>query len=184
MITINIPETSESWDPVKEEFVSGKAYTLKLEHSLISLQLWESKWKKPFLGSEKSNDEIMDYIKCMTINKDVPDEAYERIPIQEIVRINEYISDPMTATVIYDKKPNRNRKTGGSKGAVTAEKIYYWMISCNIPPEYRKWHLNQLMTLIRVFDVENSNEKMTKTDSAEWRRQQNAARRKALHTKG
>lgn len=185
MITINIPAVTDSWDPIKEEFVSAKAYTLKLEHSLVSLQLWESKWQKPFLSSQKTSDELLDYIRCMTINKnDIPDEAYKRIPMAEIQRINEYIQNPMTATTFYDKKPNRKREGPKDNGVVTAEKIYYWMISCNIPEEYRKWHLNQLMTLIRVFDVQNSNEKMSNADSAEWRRKQNAARRKALHTKG
>lgn len=185
MITINIPAITDSWDPVKEEFVSGKAYTIQLEHSLISLQLWESRWKKPFLSSQKNSEELIDYIKCMTINKSsIPDEAYLRIPASEMQKINEYIQDPMTATTFCDLKPNRKPAAAKGSKIVTAEKIYYWMISCNIPQEYRKWHLNQLMTLIRVFDVENSNEKMSKRDSAEWRRQQNAARRKALHTKG
>lgn len=183
-IIINIPEVKDSWDPVKEEFVSSKGYTLNLEHSLISLQLWESKWKKPFLTSEKNPAELIDYIKCMTINKGIPDEAYERIPMSEMTRINDYIKDPMSATVIYDLTPNKKKVGNKKSNTPTAERIYYWMISCNIPSEYRKWHLNQLLTLIRVFDVENNTEKMSKTDSAAWRRQQNAARRKAMHSKG
>ena len=181
MITIEIPESTDLWDSVHEEFVTRKGYTLKLEHSLISLQEWESKWHKPFLNSEKTNEELIDYIRCMTINKGIPDDAYYRIPMSKIEEITKYIQDPMTATTIN----NYGSKKGGKKEIITAEIIYYWMCSFNIPSEYRKWHLNQLLTLIKVFDAKNGKqEKMSPQESAEWRRQQNAARRAKMHSKG
>lgn len=182
MLTIEIPESSDLWDSAREEFVSQKGYTLKLEHSLISLQEWESRWHKPFLSSEKTNEELIDYIRCMTINKGIPNDAYYRIPISKINEITRYIENPMTATTITSRTP----KKGGRKGEViTAEIIYYWMCSFNIPSEYRKWHLNQLLMLIRVFDAKNSKqEKMSPQEAAEWRRQQNAARRAKMHSKG
>lgn len=185
MITITIPESHDMWDQENDCFVDAKGYSLQLEHSLISIQQWESKYHKPFLSTEKNNVELIDYIKCMTINKGIPDEAYLRIPLSEMQRINDYIQDPMTATKIYEI--GKRKSKGGRKGSgvVTAEKIYYWMISCNIPSEYRKWHLNQLMTLIQVFDVEgDTNNKMSPNEAREWQKAQNAARRKALHTKG
>lgn len=181
MITIEIPESSDLWDSVNECFVTRKGYTLKLEHSLISLQEWESRWHKPFLNSEKTNEELIDYIRCMTINKGIPDEAYYRIPMSKIEEITNYIKDPMTATTINSK----TRRATGKKEIITAEIIYYWMCSFNIPSEYRKWHLNQLLMLIKVFDAKNGKqEKMSPQEAAEWRRSQNAARRAKMHSKG
>ena len=177
-IKISIPET-ELYDEEKNLFIYIKKQDISLEHSLVSLQKWEQKWKVPFLdpNRDKTNEQMIDYIRCMTITQNVDPYAYLAIPTSEYKKIMEYITDPMTATTI--------RKDGSkNKDILTAEIIYYWMIEHGIPSEYRKWHLNQLLTLIRVFDVENSNEKMTKQDSAAWRRQQNEARRKALHSKG
>ena len=48
MLQITIPE-QELWDEEKEEFLYIKSYTLCLEHSLLSVSKWESKWKKPFI---------------------------------------------------------------------------------------------------------------------------------------
>lgn len=184
MLTVTIPESNDLWDPVHEEFVTRKAVTLKLEHSLISLQLWESKWHKPFLESQKSNEELIDYIRCMTINKDIPDEAYYRIPGKILQEIVDYIQDPMTATKISEI-PGAPSSKPRKKEVITAELIYYSMISCNIPSEYRKWHLNQLLTLIRVFDAKNQPEKkMSTAEYRSWQKSQNAARRAKMHSKG
>lgn len=43
-ITIKVP-AAELWDPVKEQFVSIKEQTLLMEHSLLSVDKWESRWK-------------------------------------------------------------------------------------------------------------------------------------------
>lgn len=186
MITIHIPESKDMWDPIKEEFIDGPAYTLQLEHSLISLQIWESRWEKPFLETNKTEDEMLDYIRCMTINKGIPDEAYNRIPASEMQRISDYIKAPMTATKIYSfgSSPKKSKKPQ-RKRTMTAEQLYYYMISYNIPSEYRKWHLNQLITLIQVFNVENDDgNKMSRTDAAAWQKAENERRRLKHHTKG
>ena len=145
------------WDDIKEEFVyRGKDTVLVLEHSLVSLSKWEAKWHKPFLEkNEKSTEETLDYIKCMTLTQNVDPEVYDRIDKKLIREIVEYIEDPMTAT--WFKEDDEEKKA--EKRIITAEVIYYQMIALNIPVEFQKWHLNRLLTLIRVCNEENKPKK-------------------------
>lgn len=180
MLQITIP-TAEFWDAGKQEFVYQKEQILQLEHSLISLSKWESKWKKPFLGKEdKTTEETLDYVRCMTVTKNVDPEVYSRLTNKNIDQINAYINDPMTATTFTKREKRRfNREV------ITSEFIYYWMISYNIPSEYQKWHLNRLLTLIQVCTVKN--EKPKKRSQREIMAENasiNAARRKQFGTKG
>ena len=178
MLQITIPAV-ELWDENKEEFVTAsKEQTLQLEHSLVSLSKWESKWCKPFLSLE----ETIDYIKCMTITQNVKQEVYDRLTSSNslIEKINKYIEAPMTATTFYN-----NNQRGGSREQVTAELIYYWMISLNIPMECQKWHLNKLLTLIRVCNVKNTPpKKMSRKDVINRYASLNAARRNKMNSKG
>lgn len=179
MLIITVP-SSEFYDPVKNEFFHTKEQTLQLEHSLYSLRKWESKWAKPFLSSEKSTDELLDYIRCMTINHVDDPNVYKHLTKENIEKINEYINAPMTATTFSDKK-------GGPKSReiITAEIVYYWMISLNIPFECQKWHLNTLFTLIRVCSIKNTPpKKMGKRDILKSNASLNAARRSALGSRG
>lgn len=180
MLQIVIPAL-ECWDEKKETFVSEKEQVLQLEHSLISLSKWESKWCKSFLSTkELTREEIMDYVQCMTITKNVSQETYKRLTNRHIEQINEYIQAPMTATTISDK-----RQGGHSKRIITAELIYYWMIAYNIPVEFQKWHLNRLLTLIRVCEVENSpKKKRSASDILRENAALNAARKAKWNTKG
>ena len=180
MPEITIPAT-ELWDEEKQEFINKKEQTLQLEHSLVSLSKWESKWCKSFLYTkEKTFEETIDYIKCMTITQNVSDDVYTRLTNKNIEDINNYIAAPMTATVFYD-----NKNQGGKNETVTAELIYYWMISLNIPFECQKWHLNKLITLIRVCNVKNTPpKKMSKRELMSRNASLNAARRKQLNTRG
>lgn len=183
MLYITIPATT-GWDPVKEEFVPyAKEETLQLEHSLVSLQKWESKWCKPFFSNiEKTPEEVMDYIKCMTVTRNVKDETYDRLTMDNINEIQKYINAPMTATT-FSQNGKSVGKTNNER--ITAELVYYWMISYNIPPEYRTWHLNQLLTLIRVCGVKNQPpKKMSKRDIMSNYAARNAARRQQLGTTG
>ena len=180
MLQIKIP-ASELWDERKEEFIHTKEQTLQLEHSLVSLSKWESKWCKPFLSStELTNEETMDYIRCMTITQNVKPEVYNFLTKENIDEIKEYIEAPMTATFFSeDKYSGRNRRI------ITSELIYYWMIALNIPSEYQKWHLNRLLTLIRVCNEENKPpKKRSRRDIMSRNAALNAARRKQLNTKG
>lgn len=182
MLRITIPAV-EQWDEAKQEFVNTKEQTLQLEHSLVSLSKWESKWKKAFLSKkEKTYEETLDYIKCMTITQNVDPDVYYRLTRKNIEQINDYISDPMTATYFSDDKESSNKP---NRETVTAELIYYWMIALNIPPEYQKWHLNRLLALIRVCEIKNSPpKKRSKRDIMRQNAAINAARRKRLNTRG
>ena len=181
MLRITIPLSQEEWDEENEEFVGPIYETLCLEHSLVSLSKWESKWHKPFLSKvEKSYEEIVDYIKCMTVTKNVDPEVYNHITSENMKQINEYIENPMTATTFSDDgSGKRNREI------ITSEIVYYWMITLGIPFECQKWHLNRLLALIRVCNIKNSPKKKMSASSIMARNAElNAARRKALNSKG
>lgn len=180
MLQITIP-ACEQWDEAKNEFVYTKAQALQLEHSLISISKWESKWNKAFLSkNEKTYEETVDYIKCMTITQNVDPSVYLRLTNENIEQINQYIDAPMTATYFMeddDKKPSRE--------TITAELIYYWMIALNIPFECQKWHLNRLLTLVKVCNIKNAPpKKRSKGDIMRRNAKLNAARRAKHHTRG
>ena len=180
MLQITIPAI-EQWDEVNECFVLSKEQTLQLEHSLVSLSKWESKWCKAFLSKEdKTIEETIDYIKCMTLTQNVNPEVYNRLSNDNIVQINNFINAPMTATTFsQDKSSKKNREV------VTAELIYYWMIALNIPFECQKWHLNRLLTLVRVCNIKNTPpKKRSKRDIMSHNAALNAARRQQLNSKG
>lgn len=180
MLQITIP-ASELWDETKQEFIQVKEQTLKLEHSLVSLSKWESKWHKPFIDNKALTfEETIDYIRCMTITQNVDSDVYNYLTNQNMKEINDYISNPMTATTFSD-----NKKGKGSDEFVTSELIYYWMIALNIPSEYQKWHLNRLLTLIKVCNVKNQPpKKMSKREIMSRNASLNAARRKRMNSKG
>ena len=183
-VTIPAKPDAEFWDEEKELFIripGVKKEVLLLEHSLVSLRKWESKWRKPFLSKkEMTDEETIDYIKCMTLTQNVPPEVYDNITDDIITKVSDYIGDPMSATWFSEEK---NGRSNGE--TVTAELIYYWMIALNIPFECQKWHLNQLMTLIRVCNVKNTPpKKMGKRALMNRNRALNEARRQQYNTKG
>lgn len=181
MLRLLVPISPEGWDEKKEEFVEPKYKTLQLEHSLVSLSKWESKWCKPFFSKdEKTYEETLDYIKCMTITQNVDPDVYGHLTRENVRQVNEYIGAPMTATVITKED---GRKT--NRETITAELIYYWMIALNIPFECQKWHLNRLITLIDVCNIKNSPpKKRSRRELMSRNAALNAARRKRLNTKG
>ena len=179
MLEIKIPE-SESFDNENQVFITEKEATLQLEHSLISISKWESKWNKPFLNNkiEKTSEEVLDYVKCMTINK-VDDSVYLRLTQENINEISRYITASMTATTFLKTSNSVNREI------ITNEIIYYWMIQLNIPFECEKWHLNRLLTLIQVCSIKNSpKKKMSKAEILARNRELKAQRKKNIGTKG
>lgn len=180
MLTVHIPEM-ELFDDEKCEFISFPAVDLTLEHSLVSISKWESKWKKPFLGKEeKTIEQSLDYIRCMTLSKNIDPELYNRLPAEAFDRIREYIADSMTATWFSD-----NTTKTKSREVITSELIYYWMVAYQIPFECQKWHLNRLLTLIQICAIKNQPpKKMTKKDLMARQRSLNSARRMASGSKG
>lgn len=181
MLQIKIPITPEGWDEAKNEFVEAREQVLQLEHSLVSLSKWESKWCKSFFSKQaKTYEETIDYIKCMTVTKNVDPEVYDHLTTANIAQINQYIESPMTATYFSEDKSSKTNKE-----TVTSELIYYWMIALNIPFECQKWHLNRLLTLIRVCNIKNQPpKKMSKRDIMSRNHALNAARRKQYNTRG
>lgn len=179
MLTITIPKT-ELFDESKEEFIYIKEQTLCLEHSLVSVAKWEAKWKKAFLGKEeKTPDEMLDYIRCMTITQNVDPKCYFGLTNENLLLVKNYIEDTMTATTFRDNQGRKNREV------ITAEIIYYWMIELGIPFECQKWHLNRLLTLINVCSIKNApNKKMSKKDAFTQQNQLNAMRRKKFNSLG
>jgi hypothetical protein len=181
MLQITIPAV-ELYDDSKHEFITVKEQTLQLEHSLVSLSKWESKWCKPFLSKKDiTRDEIIDYIRCMTITQNVDPSVYTYISNDVIEQVNEYINAPMTATWF------RKEQTGGRANSeqITSELVYYWMISLNIPFECQKWHFNRLLTLIRVCNVKSQTPKRrSKRDILTSNAALNEARRKQFNSNG
>ena len=181
MLQINVAISPEGWDENKQEFVDPVYQTLNLEHSLVSLSKWESKHHKSFLFTkEKTVEETVDYIKCMTLTQNVNPEVYDHLTMENIRDVNEYIDNPMTATTLP-------KETGGksSREIITAELIYYWMISLNIPMECQEWHLNRLITLVRVCEVKNNPpKKMSRKEIMSRNAALNAARKQQMNTKG
>lgn len=180
MLTITIPET-ELWDETREEYIYTKRQTLQLEHSLVSISKWEGKWCKPFLSSnDKTLEETIDYVKCMTVTPNVKPEIYRCLSDENIEEINKYIAAPMTATWFSEDKTAHP-----SREVITSELIYYWMVALNIPFECQKWHLNRLLTLIKVCDRKNQPpKKMSKNAIMSRNAALNAARRKKTGSKG
>lgn len=174
MFTIYVPP-SESYNEATQEFVYGETATFEIEHSLAALSKWEEKWCKPFLDSEKTDEQTVDYIRCMTVTPNVPPEVYDRITNETIDRISEYMSRKATATWFSDKAGRT-----GKKEVITAEIIYHWMIAHSIPFECQHWHLNRLLTLIRVCNQKSNPEgqkKMSQRELMERNRRLNAERR-------
>lgn len=179
MLNITIPKR-EYFNEDTCEFIDLPEQVLTLEHSLISISKWEAKWHKPFLdGKDKSTEEILDYIACMTITEDVNPEVYSRMTEGNIKSINSYIENSMTATTFSKEQNSPTREI------ITSELIYYWMVALNIPFECQEWHLNRLLTLIKVCNIKNNPpKKMSKQEVMNRNKQLNAARKKQMNTKG
>ena len=181
MLQITVPISPEGWDAEKEEFIAPQTKVLQLEHSLVSLSKWESKWHKPFLAkNNKTLEETIDYIKCMTITQNVNPNVYEHLTKQDMDMIGKYIDDSMTATFFTEEKMRRTNSE-----IITSELIYYWMIALNIPFECQKWHLNRLLTLIKVCNIKNQPpRKMSTRDRLSRNAALNEARRKKFNSNG
>ena len=183
MLQITIP-AREFYN--NDEFFYVKEYKLSLEHSLVSIAKWEAKWHKPFISDdEKTVQEQLDYVKCMTITQRIPSIVYGGLSNSNMEDVQNYIANKRTATFFVEKK-NPRQHGKGKKETITSELIYYWMISLEIPFECQKWHLNRLLTLIRICNIKNNKnpKKMGKKDTLKNNHKLNEARRAKGNTSG
>ena len=180
MLKITVPD-GEFFNEATQTFITSKETVLRLEHSLVSLSKWESHWEKSFINTiEKSREETLWYIRAMTLDDDIPDIVYDCLTDENIKQINNYIDSKQTATWFADN-PNAKK----SREIITAEIIYYWMVSLNIPFECQHWHLERLITLIKVCDEKNAPKKnMTPQQIARRNQRLNEQRRAQLKTSG
>ena len=180
MLDITVPET-ELFNEETQEFVYIPKKTLRLEHSLISMSKWESKYCKAFMSKNPlTQEEFLYYVKCMTVTQNVDPSVYLGITPALLEEIKQYIGSPMTATRFRD-----DGRRGGTGEAITSELVYYWMVSLQIPFECQRWHLNRLLTLIRVCNAKNAPaKKMNRNSIYSQNAALNAARRKSMHSRG
>lgn len=184
MLTIVVPGV-DSFNNETNTFETVGDVTLQLEHSLASLSKWETEWQTPFLTKqEKTSEQTLSYIQAMTLTPDVDPEVFRRLSNDNYEAIREYIQAKMTATWFAEVNQPPNREI------ITAEIIYYWMFSMQIPIDCENWHLNRLLTLIRVFDAKNQKHqtnqrpKRSAAAIAAERRQINAANRAKYNSRG
>lgn len=179
MLKLILP-SREIWDPISEVFMHTTDHTLLLEHSLVTVSKWESKWHKPFLGKDKkTTEETLDYICCMSQDEITADDLKLSLTDSAVKKINEYIDDSMTATWFSNTEKKASRRI------ITSELIYCWMIQLQIPVEFEHWHLNRLLTLIKVVNEENQpKKKMNMNDVYRRNTNLNAARKAAMNSRG
>lgn len=180
MLKITVPMGAEYFDEETDEFVFPDSIELELEHSLVSLSKWESTFEKPFLdGKERSTEETLAYIEMMVVTPNFPRGFAATLPESELRKILDYINAKQTATWFKEDKSRPSRET------ITTELIYYWMFSLQIPIECENWHINRLMTLLRVFNIKNEPpKKMSQAQAFQQQRELNAQRRAQLGTSG
>lgn len=191
MLIINT-EKKELFDEEKQEFVTIPEYVLHMEHSLVSVSKWEAKYEKPYLDikNQRTPEEMLFYIKCMTFEQNIPDIVFSSLSKDNQLKIKDYIEKKMTATWFSDEK------NGGHKGPirklngqiVTSELVYYWMVELGIPAEFQKWHINRLLTLIKVCNEKHKEQsggnKMTKQEVISRNKMLNAKRKAKYKTRG
>jgi len=171
---------AEDFDDAISQFIEADGITLCLEHSLLSLSKWESRWEIPFLGkTEKTNEQIIDYIRAMFLGEEFPEVVVNSFTAEHYNSITSYIDAKMTATWFGEARESPSQEV------VTSELIYYWMIQAGVPFECQNWHLNRLLTLLKICSIKNGPKKKMNWGEAKRRqRELNDQRRREMGTRG
>lgn len=180
MLYLTIPK-QELYNEETNTFEYIDEQHITLEHSLLAISKWESITLKPYMSTQnKTTEELLLYFKCMVIDQPLSQFTIFNDPnIQK--QIITYIESPATATIIHDKKKSHGKEK------ITSDIIYTWMIELSIPFECQIWHLNRLMTLIRLVNntkSANGKKKKINKNTLEERNRMNAERKKKYNTKG
>ena len=180
-LTINIPKR-ELFNNATQEFIYLPEETLVLEHSLISISKWEAKWHIPYFKEEqKTSEQTYSYIQCMCIKGNATMEVIKTLTDQNLLDITNYIHDSMTATKIREEDTKKKEEN-----FMTSEVIYSLMVNYGIPVEFEKWHINRLITLIRILGEQNkaNTKKKSERELIEDYKKINERNKKLLKTKG
>lgn len=180
MLTIVI-EGEESFNNEEQTFETLNDVVIELEHSLLSVSKWESKFQKPFLAAgKKTSEELFEYLKAMVVTPSIDLDVLYSCSQKNLDTIQEYIDSSQSATT-FGVMPERQ----GLGEVITSELIYYWIVAFKIPFECQTWHLNRLFALIRICNIKNSKPKpMSRMELAQRNRELNAKRRAELGTTG
>jgi hypothetical protein len=172
MLTLTV-RVRDDFDNEENKFIVEDV-VLELEHSLVSLSKWEQKYEKPYLGDDKpTEEEALYYIECMIMNE-YPPGIVAKLGADHIMQVDTYINRKMTATWFNEITP----ETKKSNEKITAELVYYWMTTLNIPWEAQNWHLSRLFTLIKIFGAKAEKPKpMTGSELRAHRSELNRKRR-------
>lgn len=175
----------ELFDNNTQQFIQIPELKLTLEHSLLSISKWESKYHKPFLVDEpkKTQEEMLYYLWCMVLDDfadDLDPNVFLGVGSEQMEEIIKYIKDPQTATTINIRNKKKNRDI------ITSELVYYWMCANYIPFSCETWPINRLLTLIEVCSVKNDPKqgKMSTKDILSQNHALNMARRAKLGSLG
>ena len=188
MLIIDIPSTvyevPGSWDGKKrvKKLMTVPPIHLEMEHSLLSISKWESKWKIPFVECQNMTPEqFIDYCRCMTINRQKDQNVYQYLMNVDAQKIGDYMADSMSARILSKK----NSRKGQNRTRMTSDYFYYMMIQLGIPFECEKWHFGRLMALIDCCQANSGNEPpMSYRERQKYYAELNAQRRRMLGTKG
>lgn len=173
-------DESELFNSKTNEIYVFSKKTIRFEHSLIAISKWEEKYRKSFVESTKSIDEVVYYAWCMCLDDIEYEEFTMRLNQQILNKISDYISDTPTATkvpLIGDK----NHK--GDK--ITSELIYYWLTIHNIPFSVESWNFHRMMALIEIAIFKSTPpKKRSNAEILRERRELNERRLKEMKSHG
>lgn len=155
----------ELFDEEASKLIDYPHTILTLAHSLLTISKWESITNKPFMVPKalerkypKTPQDLILYMDCMVVGNSP---KYSGTVLWHLHRqtVFDYMASPQSATVIRDHAPsNRSGKF------ITSEEIYLWMINYGIPFEAERWHINRLLTLIKMRSIQENPKKRSQDE--------------------